>query len=62
MLLYLSRTREYFADEFSSKYVNPNIFSDALIKIAYGILITPTNNRLVNSTKFIGIANEKMAK
>ncbi len=62
MLLYLSRTREYFADEFSSKYVNPNILSDALIKIAYGILITPANNRLVNSTKFIGIANEKMAK
>lgn len=62
LLLYLSRTREYFADEFSTKYIDPNIFSDALIKIAYGILITPANNRLVNSTKFIGIANEKMAK
>ncbi|NDK08634.1 M48 family metalloprotease [Candidatus Gracilibacteria bacterium] len=62
ILLYLSRVREYFADEFSAKYINPNILSDALIKIAYGILITPANNRLVNSTKFIGIANEKMAK
>lgn len=62
MLLYLSRVREYFADEFSAKYVEPNMLSDALIKIAYGILITPANNRLVNSTKFIGIANEKMAK
>lgn len=62
ILLYLSRTREYYADEFSSKYTDPNIFADALIKIAYWILTTPTNNRLVESTKFIGIANESMAK
>lgn len=62
ILLYLSRIREYYADEFSSKYTDPNIFADALIKIAYWILTTPANNRLVNSTKFIWIANESMAK
>lgn len=62
ILLFLSRTREYFADEFSVKYTDPNIFADALIKIAYWILTTPANNRLIESTKFIGIANESMAK
>ncbi len=62
VLLYLSRTREYFADEFGAKYADPNRLADALIKIAYGILTTPSNNRLVESTKFIGIANDKMAK
>ncbi|MDD3302531.1 MAG: M48 family metalloprotease, partial [Candidatus Gracilibacteria bacterium] len=62
ILLYLSRTREYYADEFSGKYIDANRLADALIKIAYGILTTPTNNRLVESTKFIGIANEAMSK
>ncbi len=62
VLLYLSRVREYYADEFGAKYADPNKLSDALIKIAYGILITPANNRLIESTKFIGIANDKVSK
>lgn len=62
VLLYLSRVREYFADEFWAKYADPNRLSDALIKIAYWILVTPTNNRLVESTKFIWIANDAMSK
>lgn len=61
-LLYLSRIREYYADEVSWEYTDPNLLAEALIKIAYWILVTPTNNRLIESTKFIWIANDKMAK
>jgi Zn-dependent protease with chaperone function len=39
LLLYLSRTREYFADHFAAETTgNPNALSRALVKIAYGIL------------------------
>ncbi|MEH2243633.1 M48 family metalloprotease [Nostoc sp.] len=39
LLLYLSRTREYFADHFAAESTgNPNGLSRALVKIAYGIL------------------------
>ncbi len=62
VLLYLSRIREYYADEVSWEYTDPNLLAEALIKIAYWILVTPTNNRLIESTKFIWIANDKMAK
>lgn len=62
ILLFLSRIREYYADEVSWKYTDPNLLADALIKIAYWIITTPTNNRLIESTKFIWIANSKMAK
>lgn len=62
ILLYLSRVREYYADEFSGQHTDPNKLSDALIKIAYGILVTPAQNRLVESTKFIGIASEATSK
>lgn len=62
IVLYLSRTREYYADQFSAENTDANKLSDALIKIAYGILATPNNTRLVESTKFIGIASDAMAK
>ncbi len=62
ILLYLSRVREYYADEFSAKNTDPNHLSSALIKIAYGILANPDNVRLIESTKFIGIMNFKSAK
>lgn len=39
LLLYLSRTREYFADHFAAETTgNPNGLSRALVKIAYGIV------------------------
>ena len=39
LVLYLSRTREYFADHFAAETTgNPNALSRALVKIAYGIL------------------------
>lgn len=57
ILLYLSRIREYYADEFSAKHTDPNSLAQALMKIALGVLATPENNRLVESTKHIGIAS-----
>lgn len=57
ILLYLSRVREYYADEFSAKHTDANALAQALIKIALGILATPENNRLVESTRHIGIAS-----
>lgn len=62
ILLYLSRIREYYADEFSAKHTHPNYLSSALIKIAYGILANPDNVRLVESTKTLGIMNFREAK
>ncbi|MBS3056403.1 MAG: M48 family metalloprotease [Candidatus Aenigmarchaeota archaeon] len=62
VVLYLSRLREYFSDEFSAKETDPNYLSSALIKISYGILVNPDNVRLIKSTKYIGIANFKMAE
>jgi Zn-dependent protease with chaperone function len=61
-LLYLSRIREYFADEFSAKHTDANALAQALIKIALGILATPENNRLVESTRHIGIASAAMSE
>jgi len=62
VVLYLSRLREYYADEFSARETNANYLSSALIKIAYGIIANPSNVRLINSTKFIGIMDFKLAK
>jgi Zn-dependent protease with chaperone function len=62
VVLYLSRIREYYADEFSAKETDPNFLSSALIKISYGILVNPDDVRLINSTQFIGITDFKLSK
>lgn len=62
VVLYLSRVREYYADEFSAKETNPNYLSSALIKISYGILVNPDDVRLVKSTKYIGLTDFKLSK
>jgi len=62
VVLYLSRVREYYADEFSSKETNPNYLSSALIKISYGILVNPDDVRLVKSTKYIGLTDFKLSE
>jgi len=65
LLLYLSRLREYYADEFSAKKTgDPNLLSSALIKIAYGISIspdTPKTANLLNATRAQGIFDVKTA-
>ncbi|MCD6590461.1 MAG: M48 family metalloprotease [Candidatus Aenigmarchaeota archaeon] len=63
IVLYLSRVREYYADEFSARETgNPNALSLALIRIAYGILANPDNVELINTTKHMGIVNFHAAK
>ena len=64
MVLFLSRIREYYADEFSAKETkNPNALSYALLKIAYGITQIPKDpkvkgkikSQLLSSTNALGI-------
>jgi Zn-dependent protease with chaperone function len=66
MLLYLSRTREYYADHFAAEVTgNPNALSRALVKIAYGIVEegkrTQEPSRLVEGTRALGIYDPKAA-
>ncbi len=65
LLYYLSRTREYLADAFSAKYTDPNDLSNALIKIAYGIVTVEDDDstkRLLQSTRHLGILDVNNAK
>ncbi|HDM05865.1 MAG TPA: peptidase M48 [Candidatus Aenigmarchaeota archaeon] len=66
ILLFLSRLREYYADEFSAEVTgNPNYLSTALLKIAYGIIAKPDKEneiRLMKSTRTLGIFDFKAAK
>lgn len=65
LLFYLSRTREYLADAFSAKITEPNDLSNALIKIAYGIVMAEDDDnskRLLQATRHLGIIDVKNAK
>lgn len=66
VILYLSRVREYYADEFAAKNIgDPNKLSTALIKIAYGIVAEKDDKksaRLMESTRALGILDVKSAK
>jgi hypothetical protein len=58
--LYLSRTREYYADHFATEVTgNPNGLARALVKIAYGIVQESANapepSRLLEGTRALGI-------
>ena len=61
LLLYLSRTREYYADAFAGEETgNPNALSLALVKIAYGLTKveqTPMRQKLMGGTRAMGIAD-----
>jgi len=66
ILLYLSRTREYYADHFAAEVTgNPNALSRALVKIAYGILeeskTAEQPSRLMEGTRALGIYDAKAA-
>ncbi|NES25916.1 MAG: M48 family metalloprotease [Symploca sp. SIO3E6] len=66
LLLYLSRTREYFADHFAAETTgNPNALSRALVKIAYGIVEEGKReqepSRLIEGTRALGIYDSKAA-
>jgi Zn-dependent protease with chaperone function len=66
ILLFLSRLREYFADEFSVKATNnSDALATALIKVAYGIIAKPEEKRqseLLQGTRTLGIMDFKAAK
>ncbi|KKT34906.1 MAG: Peptidase M48 Ste24p [Parcubacteria group bacterium GW2011_GWA2_44_12] len=66
IVLYLSRIRETFADEFSARATgNPHALSNALIKIAYGMIATgdtKRSDRLIKSTQTLGIMGIKASK
>lgn len=66
LLLYLSRTREYLADQFAAEHTrNPNALATALTKIAFGILQADqegTSKRLLESTRALGIFDHKSAR
>ncbi|MCA2668299.1 MAG: M48 family metalloprotease [Microcystis sp. M114S2] len=61
--LYLSRTREYFADHFAAQVTgNPNALARALVKIAFGLVQeTAQFSPLSFSTKVLNIALEQDA-
>ncbi|NEO57041.1 MAG: M48 family metalloprotease [Okeania sp. SIO3B5] len=66
ILLYLSRTREYFADHFAAETTgNPNALSRALVKIAYGIVEEAQKikepSQLLEGTRALGIYDAKAA-
>lgn len=66
LLLFLSRAREYGADEFAARQTgNPTALSRALVKIAYGIIAKPEDagsQRLLKSTRALGIFDSHAAK
>ena len=66
LMLYLSRTREYFADHFAAETTaNPNGLSRSLVKIAYGIVEegkrSKEPSRLMEGTRALGIYDAKAA-
>jgi Zn-dependent protease with chaperone function len=64
IVLFLSRLREYYADEFAAKKTHPDHLSSALIKIAYGIASVPDTQKtahLLNNTRAQGIFDFKAA-
>lgn len=74
LLLYLSRVREYFADQFSATVTgNPNALSRALVKIAYGIVqeqqrlnqqpqaSKQSRSRLLEGTRALGVVDPRAA-
>jgi len=65
-VLFLNRMRETYADEFSAQVTkDPNSLSNALIKIAYGIMAkeeTAQSLKLLESTRALGIMGFRTAK
>jgi Zn-dependent protease with chaperone function len=66
MLLFLSRSREYYADAFSAEETgNANALSMALVKIAYGLtreVPTPLSVKLMGGTRALGISDPKSGR
>ncbi len=65
IILWLSRTREYYADDFSIKVTkNPNSLAQALVKVGYGLTSTADSNKKhsVSRSNALGIFDSKTSK
>jgi len=65
IILWLSRTREYYADEFSfTETRNPNALAEALVKIGFGLSINASTNKKhdINKNNALGIFDSKTSK
>ena len=64
IVLWLSRTREYYADSFSIEETkNPNALASALVKIGYGLSTASTNSKhSASRSNALGIFDSKTSK
>ena len=65
IILWLSRTREYYADEFSVKETkNPNALAEALVKVGFGLSTASKTDKKhdVNKNNALGIFDSKTSK
>lgn len=65
IILWLSRTREYYADEFSCEVTgNPNCLASALVKIGFGLtsIKDDKNKHAVSNVGALGIFDSKSSK
>ena len=64
IVLWLSRTREYYADSFSLEETkNPNALASALVKVGYGLSTASTNGKnSASKSNALGIFDSKSSK
>jgi len=64
IILWLSRTREYYADNFSIEVTkNPNSLASALVKVGYGLTTATTNKKhSASKSNALGIFDSKASK
>lgn len=64
IVLWLSRTREYYADSYSIEITkNPNALASALVKVGYGLTTSSTKGkRSASTTNALGIFDAKASK
>lgn len=64
IILFLSRTREYYADNFSIEETkNPTALAEALVKIGFGLTTHERNNKLnVSQNNVLGICDISSSK
>ena len=64
IILWLSRTREYYADSYSIEITkNPNALASALVKVGYGLTTANTNSKhSASKSNALGIFDSKSSK
>ena len=64
IILWLSRTREYYADSYSIEITkNPNSLASALVKVGYGLTTSQTNSKhSASKSNALGIFDSKTSK